>query len=72
MSLRLTSGESVINEYGCGTGCLGGDLGFAVDSIVCAPEDRCDPPSPFLGFANVGLAAASTTTVTFTNRATSG
>ena len=67
-----SDGRYEVSEYGCGTGCLGGDLGHAVASIVCDPAVRCSSTSEFLGLTRVGLVGGGTTTVTFTNRSSRG
>ena len=67
-----SDGKYAVSEYGCGAGCLDGDFGHAVASIVCAPADRCSSISEFVGTVRVGLVGGSTTTVTFTNRSSRG
>ena len=67
-----SDGRYGIFEHGCGTNCLGGDDGFAVVSIACAPAERCGSASEGVGTVRVGLAAGEFTTVTYTNRSTIG
>jgi hypothetical protein len=64
-----SDGRYGIFERGCGSLCFGGDQGFVVTSIICAPAERCASPSLAVGTVRVGLAGAQITTVTFTNAA---
>ena len=66
-----SDGKYGVYEYGCGANCLGTDQGFVVASITCDPA-RCSSTSESVGTTRVGLVAASTTTVTFTNRSSRG